>query len=89
MAILFSACVSYSVMHIFVCLLEQYDVTSDFRVLLLSRMIVTSFFSFYFSSGIVLLFLLFPADTYTKNRDVEKKVRRQLPGLRLYVCGGM
>ena len=28
MAILFSACVSYSVMHVFVCLLEQYDVTS-------------------------------------------------------------
>ena len=37
MAILFSACVSYSVMHVFVCLLEQYDVTSVFRVLLLSR----------------------------------------------------
>ena len=40
MAILFSACVSYSVMHVFVCLLEQYDVTSAFRVWLLSRMIV-------------------------------------------------
>ena len=62
MAILFSACVSYSVMHVFVCLLEQYDVTSVFRVLLLSRMIVTSFFSFYFSSGTLLFyyFLFFP-----------------------------
>ena len=40
MAILFSACVSYSVMRVFVCLLEQYDVTSVFRVLLLSHMIV-------------------------------------------------
>ena len=36
MAILFSACVRYSVMHVFVCLLEQYDVTSIFRGLLLS-----------------------------------------------------
>ena len=40
MAILFSACVSYAVVHVFVCLLEQYNVTSVFRVLLLSRMIV-------------------------------------------------
>ena len=58
----FSACVSYSVMHVFVYLLEQYDVTSVFRVLLLSRMIVTSFFSFYFSSGTLLhhYFFFFP-----------------------------
>ena len=88
MAILFSACVSYSVMQVFVCLLEQYDVTSVFRVLLLSRMIVTSFFLFLFRYLIVLLFLLFPADTYPKNRDAERKVRRQLPGLRLHVCVG-
>ena len=62
MAILFSACVSYSVMNVFVCLLEQYDVTSVYRVLLLSRMIVTSFFSFYFSSGTLLFnyFFFFP-----------------------------
>ena len=59
MAILFSACVSYSVMHVFVCLLEQYDVTSVFYVLLLSRMIVTSFFSFYFSSGTLLFYYFF------------------------------
>ena len=59
MDILFSACVSYSVMHVFVCLLEQYDVTSVFRVLLLSRMIVTSFFSFYFSLGTLLFYYFF------------------------------
>ena len=59
MAILFSACVSYSVMHVFVCLLEQYDVTYVFRVLFLSRMIVTSFFSFYFSSGTLLFYYFF------------------------------
>ena len=59
MAILFSACVSYSVLHVFVCLLEQYNVTSVFRVLLLSRMIVTSFFSFYFSSGTLLFYYFF------------------------------
>ena len=59
MAILFSACVSYSVMHVFVCLLEQYDVTSVFRVLLLSRMIITSFFSFYLSSGTLLFYYFF------------------------------
>ena len=90
MAILFSAYVSYSMMHVLVCLLEQYDVTSVFRALLLSRMIVTSFFKilFLFRYLIVLLFLLFPADTYPKNRDAEKKVRRQLTGLRLHVCGG-
>ena len=60
MAILFSACVSYFVMHVFVCLVEQYDVTSVFCVLLLSCMIVTSFFSFYFSSGTLLFYYFFP-----------------------------
>ena len=89
MAILFSACVSYSVMHVFVCLLEQYDVTSVFRVLLLSRMIVTSFFSFYFSSGTLLFyyFFFFQQIQIPKIEMPIKKVRRQLPGLRLHVCG--
>ena len=75
MAILFSARVSYSVMHVFVCMHEQYDVTSVFHVLLLSCMIVTSFFSFYFSSGTLLFnyFFFFPQIHIPKIEMLKRK----------------
>ena len=73
MAILFSACVSYSVMHVFVCLLEQYDVTSVCRVLLISRMIVTSFFSFCFSSGTLLFYYFFFPQIHIPKIEMPKR----------------
>ena len=76
MAILFSACVSYSVMHVFVCLLAR---TIRCRFCFSSFASLSYdchfflFILFLFRYLIVFLFLLFPADIYPKNRDAKNR----------------